>query len=75
MAQWLVSVSWVVASGFVGGFGGRQSSKREELRDTKNSNQWNIERVDHHIIKVGEMKENICLKRDNLKQIYMRRDS
>ena len=39
MAQWLVSVSWVVASGFVGGDCGRQSSKRETLRDRKNSNQ------------------------------------
>jgi len=39
MAQWLVSVSWVVASGFVGRGVGRQGSKRDELSDRKNSNQ------------------------------------
>jgi len=35
----VVSVSWVVASGFVGGLGGGQSSRGETLFGRKNSNQ------------------------------------
>jgi len=35
----VVSVNWVVASGFVGWEGGGQSSKRENVFGRKNSNQ------------------------------------
>ena len=35
----VVSVSWVVASGFVGGLGGGQSSRGEKLCGGKSSNQ------------------------------------
>jgi hypothetical protein len=63
MSQLLVSVSWVVASGFVGGDCGSQSSKRETLLDRKYSNQRNSEAVEHHVIKVGGRKESVCLKK------------
>jgi len=45
-----------------GGPSGSQSSKRETLRDRKNSNRWDSETVKYRMIIVAGRKENIWLK-------------